>query len=101
VGQPTAAWLERLEAAEIPCGPIRGVLEAFESDQAQARAMAVDVEHPLLGTLRQVGVPFKFGATPATIRSAPPLLGEHSAEILTELGYDDEAIERLRADGVI
>ena len=101
VGQPTAAWLEWLEAAEIPCGPIRGVLEAFESDQAQARAMAVDVEHPLLGTLRQVGVPFKFGATPATIRSAPPLLGEHSAEILTELGYDDEAIERLRADGVI
>ncbi len=101
VGQPTAAWLERLEAAEIPCGPIRGVLEALESDQAQARGMIVDVEHPLLGTLRQVGVPFKFGATPATIRRAPPLLGEHSAEILSELGYDDEAIERLRADGVI
>jgi crotonobetainyl-CoA:carnitine CoA-transferase CaiB-like acyl-CoA transferase len=101
VGQPTAAWLERLEAAEIPCGPIRGVLEALESGQSQARGMTVDVEHPLLGSLRQVGVPFKFGATPATIRTAPPLLGEHSAEILAELGYDDEAIERLRADGVV
>jgi formyl-CoA transferase/CoA:oxalate CoA-transferase len=63
--------------------------------------MIVEVDHPQLGRLRQVGVPFKFGATPATIRTAPPLLGEHSAEILAELGYEDEAIERLRADGVI
>jgi crotonobetainyl-CoA:carnitine CoA-transferase CaiB-like acyl-CoA transferase len=98
---PTALWLERLEAAEIPCGPIQGVLEALESDQAQARDMLVEVEHPLLGPLRQVGLPFKLGATPATIRSAPPLLGEHSDEILAELGYDPAAIARLRADGVI
>ncbi len=97
----TAAWLERLEAAEIPCGPIQGVLEALESEQAQARAMTVDVDHPLLGTLRQVGVPFKLGATPASIRTAPPLLGEHSAEILAELGYDAAAIDRLRQDGAI
>jgi crotonobetainyl-CoA:carnitine CoA-transferase CaiB-like acyl-CoA transferase len=100
-GVPTATWLERLEAAEIPCGPIQGVLEALESEQAQAREMTVEVEHPLLGSLRQVGVPFKFGATPATIRTSPPLLGEHSAEILTELGYDPGAIARLRTDGVI
>jgi crotonobetainyl-CoA:carnitine CoA-transferase CaiB-like acyl-CoA transferase len=77
------------------------VLEAFESDQAQARSMTVTVEHPVLGSIRQVGVPFKLGATPATIRSAPPLLGEHSAEILAELGYGPAAIDRLRADGVI
>ena len=99
--RPTADWLERLEAAEIPCGPIQGVLEALESDQAQARQMTVNVEHPILGSVRQVGVPFKLAATPATIRTAPPLLGEHSAEILAELGYDDAAIERLRADRVI
>jgi formyl-CoA transferase/CoA:oxalate CoA-transferase len=97
----SAAWLERLEAAEIPCGPIQGILEALESEQAQAREMTVEVEHPLLGSLRQVGVPFKLAATPATIRSAPPLLGEHSEEILAELGYEPAAIERLRADGVI
>jgi crotonobetainyl-CoA:carnitine CoA-transferase CaiB-like acyl-CoA transferase len=101
VGEPTAAWLERLEAAEIPCGPIQGVLEALESDQARAREMVVEVEHPLLGTFRQVGVPFKLGATPATIRTAPPLLGEHSDEILAELGFDPAAIARLHADGVI
>ncbi|HLX34350.1 MAG TPA: CaiB/BaiF CoA-transferase family protein, partial [Candidatus Limnocylindrales bacterium] len=99
--EPSAAWLARLEAAEIPSGPIQGVLEALESDQAQARAMTVEVEHPLLGSLRQVGVPFKLAATPATIRSAPPLLGEHSEEILAELGYEPAAIERLRTDGVI
>ena len=98
---PTAAWLERLEAAEVPCGPIRGVLEALESDQAQARSMTVAIDHPVLGPIRQVGVPFKLGTTPATIRTAPPLLGEHSAEILAELGYDPAAIDRLRADGVI
>jgi crotonobetainyl-CoA:carnitine CoA-transferase CaiB-like acyl-CoA transferase len=100
-GVPTATWLERLEAAEIPCGPIQGVLEALESEQAQAREMTVEVEHPLLGSLHQVGVPFKFGATPATIRTPPPLLGEHSAEILTELGYDPGVIARMRTDGVI
>lgn len=100
-GAPTSTWLERLEAAEVPCGPIQGVLEALESGQARAREMNVEVEHPLLGALRQVGVPFKLGATPATIRSAPPLLGEHSAEILAELGYEQAAIELLRADGVI
>ncbi len=101
LGQPTAVWLERLEAAEIPCGPIRGVLEALESDQARAREMLVEVDHPLLGALRQVGVPFKLAATPATIRSAPPLLGEHSDEILAEIGYDRTTIDRLRAEGVI
>ena len=100
-GLPTAHWLGRLAAAGIPCGPIQGVLEALESDQARARDMDVTVEHPVLGPVRQVGVPFKLGVTPASIRTAPPLLGEHSAEILTELGYAATAIEQLRTDGVI
>jgi crotonobetainyl-CoA:carnitine CoA-transferase CaiB-like acyl-CoA transferase len=99
--EPTTVWLERLVTAEIPCGPIQGVLEALESDQARAREMLVEVDHPIFGALRQVGVPFKLAATPATIRSAPPLLGEHSDEILAEIGYDKTTIDRLRADGVI
>ncbi len=98
---PSTHWLERLAAAGIPCGPIQGVLEALESDQAEARDMNVTVGHPVLGPVRQVGVPFKLGATPATVRTAPPLLGEHSAEILVELGYNAAAIKQLRTDGVI
>jgi crotonobetainyl-CoA:carnitine CoA-transferase CaiB-like acyl-CoA transferase len=97
----TAAWLALLEAAEVPCGPINDLLEAFASPQARAREMVVEVEHPRLGPVRQVGVPFKLAATPASIRSAPPLLGEHADEILAELGYDPTTIARLRLDGVI
>ncbi len=98
---PTAVWLARLEAAEVPCGPINDVRHALDSDQARARGMVVEVEHPRLGPVRQVGIPFKLAGTPASIRSAPPLLGEHSDEILAELGYDAKAVARLRADDVI
>jgi crotonobetainyl-CoA:carnitine CoA-transferase CaiB-like acyl-CoA transferase len=97
---PTS-WLDRLEAAEIPCGATNDILSALASPQAQARSMDVAVEHPRLGPIRQVGIPFKLSGTPATIRSAPPLIGEHSEEILAELGYEATEIDRLRADRVI
>ena len=99
--EPSAAWLERLEGAEVPAGRINDIVDAFETPQARARGMVVDLDHPRLGPVRQVGVPFKLGATPATIRTPPPLLGEQSGEILAGLGYDEAAIERLRRSGVI
>ena len=90
-GRPPT-WLAALDAAEIPCGPINDIAAAFAPPQARARAMTVDVEHPVLGTVRQVGLPFRLSATPASIRTAPPLLGEHTDEILADLGYTPDDV---------
>lgn len=96
----SAAWLARLHAADVPAGPINDVVAAFGSPQARARRMAVEVDHPVLGRTTQVGIPFSLAGTPAAIRTAPPLLGEQTDEILAELGYAPPEIARLRADGV-
>jgi crotonobetainyl-CoA:carnitine CoA-transferase CaiB-like acyl-CoA transferase len=101
VSRPTADWLAVLAAAEVPVAPINDLLAAFEHPQAVARGMTVDVEHPALGPIRQVGIPFELSATPASIRSAPPLLGEQTDEILAGLGYGPAEVEQLRASKVV
>ncbi len=99
--EPSAAWLARLGAAEVPAGPINDLAAAFAAPQVAARGLVVDVEHPVLGPVRQVGPPFALHATPATVRTAPPLLGEQSAEILAELGLSPAEIAVLREAGTI
>ncbi len=83
--RPVAAWLDALDAAGIPCGPILSVAEALAHPQAQARGMVQQVTHPTLGNLPTLGVPIRLSETPGSVRSAPPLLGEHGPEILREL----------------
>ncbi len=99
--EPSTTWLARLAAAEVPAGPINDLAAAFASPQVAARGLLTEVEHPVLGLLRQVGPPFELHRTPATVRSAPPLLGEHTDEVLAELGYTVEEVERLRRDGTV
>jgi crotonobetainyl-CoA:carnitine CoA-transferase CaiB-like acyl-CoA transferase len=97
----SAAWLARLAEAQIPSGPILSVVEALHHPQADARGVLVELEHPVLGTLTQVKPPFDLSATPASVRTPPPLLGEQADEILREAGYADEEIAALRSEGVI
>jgi crotonobetainyl-CoA:carnitine CoA-transferase CaiB-like acyl-CoA transferase len=97
----TADWLAALDAAEIPCGPINDVVAAFASPEAVELGMTVEQDHPAWGVIRQVGIPFRLAATPASIRTPPPALGEDTDAILSELGYDPAAIAGLRARGVV
>jgi crotonobetainyl-CoA:carnitine CoA-transferase CaiB-like acyl-CoA transferase len=97
----SATWLARLEEAGIPAGPILDVGEALASPQAAALGSRVPLVHPTLGRVDQVGIPFELAGTPAAVRLPPPLLGEHTDEILREAGYDPPAIDRLRALGVV
>jgi crotonobetainyl-CoA:carnitine CoA-transferase CaiB-like acyl-CoA transferase len=100
-GARSATWLERLDAAGIPCGPILDVAEAFATPQARARGARVAVRHERLGPVDQVASPIRFDDEAAPVRAAPPLLGEHFREILSEAGYSDSEIDRLAADGVV
>jgi formyl-CoA transferase len=98
----TAAWIERLRAAGVPCGPIHSVAEALTDPHTLARDMVRTVKHPTVGDLKMVGIPFRFSGTPATIRRAPPLLGQHTEEVLgVELGLSAERIAQLRAEKII
>jgi crotonobetainyl-CoA:carnitine CoA-transferase CaiB-like acyl-CoA transferase len=101
VGESTAHWLERFDAEGIPVGPILGYDEVFADPHVRERGMVVEVEHTRAGRSRVLGVPVKLSDTPGVIRRAAPTLGQHTEEILAELGLDTAAIGRLRAGGVI
>ena len=99
--QPSATWLARLDDAGIPAGPILDLPAALASPQASALGSRVPLEHPVLGRVDQVGIPFELSGTPAAIRTPPPMLGEHTDEILAEAGYDRIDVERFRRAGVV
>jgi formyl-CoA transferase len=94
-------WVQRLLAAGVMAAPILGVDQVFSHPQALHRDMRMALQHPTIGKLEVPGIPYKLDATPASGRSAPPLLGEHTEEILGELGLDTEGIRRLRQSNAI
>ena len=94
-------WVETLNAAGIPCGPIFDIQQLYEDPQAQHLGLATPVMHPALGELRVQRHPVSASRTPPAVRSAAPDLGAHTDEVLAGLGYSAAEIERLRTDGVI
>ena len=99
--RPRAEWLAALDAAKVPCGPINHLGEVFADPQVLARGMVQTVAHPHHDALPLVASPMKLSATPVQLRRPPPLLGQHSDEVLAELGFSTEQVAQLRAQGVV
>ena len=101
-GKTTREWVELLEGAGVANGPINDVAQVFEEPQVKARGVKIELDHPVAGKLPLVASPMRFSATPLEHRLAPPVLGQHTEEVLRDvLRLDGGAIARLRADGVI
>ena len=99
--QPCQHWLSALDAADIPCGPINDYAQVFSDPQVAAREMVLETDHPVLGRLRTLGSPIKMSATPTDATRRAPLLGEHTEEVLKEVGLSADEIEALRQYGAI
>src|SRR5438034_5401870 len=102
IRRSTRGWVELLEAAGVPNGPINDVAQVFEEPQVRARGSRIELDHSAAGKLPGVASPMRFAETRSEDRLAPPLLGEHTDEVLRGLlGKRDAEVARLRAAGVI
>jgi crotonobetainyl-CoA:carnitine CoA-transferase CaiB-like acyl-CoA transferase len=97
--RPAAHWLGALESEGIPAAPVNRLDQAFAEPQARAREMVVELDHPVAGRHRVLGVPVKLSATPGAVRAAAPTYGQHTEEVLRTLGYGAEEIRALQGSG--
>ena len=102
VFKTTAEWVAQLEAVGVPCGPINDLAQVFADPQVRARGLAMQLPHALAGLVPQVASPIRLSETPVEYRNAPPLLGEHTQQVLEQvLGLKSGAVEALRRSGVL
>jgi crotonobetainyl-CoA:carnitine CoA-transferase CaiB-like acyl-CoA transferase len=101
-GRPTHHWIDALDAAGVPVGPINDLEQVFQEPQAIARGLRIELDHPLAGKVSLVRSPMRFSETPVEHNAPPPTLGEHTEEILRRvLKLGDAQIAKLRADGIV
>jgi CoA:oxalate CoA-transferase len=94
-------WIGRLNRAGVPCGRVLNLAEVFANPQVRDQEMVVELDHPGHGPVRMTGFPVKLSATPARLRRPTPALGEHTDDVLRDLGYDAERIRALHSGGVL
>jgi len=99
--QTTAHWVEQLDAAGVPGGPVYGYEQTLVDPQVRFRQMVVDQDHPRIGPMKTLGLPLKSGGELTRIRRPAPLHGQHTGEILRESGYGEDAVRALLAGGVV
>jgi crotonobetainyl-CoA:carnitine CoA-transferase CaiB-like acyl-CoA transferase len=99
--KPAAHWLQVLDAAGVPCGPVNDMLQALNDPQTRAREMVTTVEHATLGPVETIGLPVKFSRTPGKVRTGAPLYGQHTREVLRDYGFNDDDIAALEKEGAV
>jgi len=99
--RPAAHWLAVLRQAGVPCGEIQDYGQVLADPHLRERGFFVDLPHPRLGSVRALGTPLRLRSSPARIERAGPLLGEHSAEVLREIGHSDEEVRAFVARGTV
>ena len=100
-GHDTGHWLRVLDDAGVPNGPINDMRDVYDDPQVAARGMMEEMEHPLAGVTKHIGIPLKLSATPGSIRKPSPLLGQHTDEVLAEHGFSPDEIADLRNAGAV
>jgi formyl-CoA transferase/CoA:oxalate CoA-transferase len=99
--KPTLFWIEELEKAGVPAAPILTVGQVLNDEHVRYRGMVLEIEHPEAGVMKMLGTPLKMSETPGMVRSPPPTKGQHTFEILRELGFNDEEIIELKSKHVV
>ena len=99
--KPMQEWAALLDAAGVPCSPINTIPQVFEDEQVRHRGMLMQLPHPTAGSVPQIRSPMRFAEAQLAFDRAPPLLGQHTAEVLAQLGFDAERIAALAQAGVI